>query len=401
MRVKHGKQFVLLMIPIIIIVCSSIYVYTRWLNKKNQFSFDIPAETKYIITYTSGRDVKEESILNCMDQNGVLLKQLSLGSVTDLNCIEDTNGDHINLFTHERIYFDDEKILENKEMETIYNFASNSGNDTVYSSGYVAKLGMFYKQVPHGLAYKIKEYGFFDLLVLYNENQVYNVRIAEGGSIAIDNETGNIYHFYGDEGDEIGVEKIFFDVDKNMFMSQSEKVDISVFFHDKQLSSDVYLISKTLIVDSTIYQVINYGENNEKVYIMEYSFDKNTIQYDNAYEIDLDGGYLELNTMTSLTDDYIRYYSEVYPDKIITFYYKDKTVTYAPFMDAGEEEGVNPFLKRELHGNSYVLKSDTDHSRYDIYCIGEDNNFECVVHGKLPDSVFYKNFWIADFYIIQ
>lgn len=67
------------------------------------------------------------------------------------------------IFTHDKVYFDgkNEDDIDNKEMKTVYIFATDDGIDEVYASGYLDKINMTYKHIPHGLAYAQKYLGFF------------------------------------------------------------------------------------------------------------------------------------------------------------------------------------------------------------------------------------------------
>lgn len=328
------KKFLLILIALVICTASIFGIYRGVQNNRAaHFTFSIPEDAKYVLVNSSGRDSKEISIVHYLDQDGKLIEQRTLDKITCLSCIEqDPVTQERNFFTHEAIYFEDGSVLPNEEMENLYHFSSDHGLDAVYYSGYVEQLGLFCKQIPHGLAYKISEYGSFDLLVLYNKEHLYNLRIRPNGCIAVDQETGVIYNFNVDTENHILCDKIVFDVESGNSIQTEAVLSLEEFFSKNPDIESLGYVSKPLVLGSSIYLLADFEMEREEenlnsigkiphFYLLEFQLDRTAdkMEYIDAYPLDFEEGYLGNSTPTTYADGTISYYSTIMPSMILTF----------------------------------------------------------------------------------
>ena len=106
-------------------------------------------------------------------------------------------------FTHDKIYFGNKKVLNNKELQGKYNFASADGKDVVITGGYIKKHKTYFKYVTHGLSYEHKEYGAFDILILYTEKSIQNLRVFCAGKVFVDDRRGRVYIMEMEDGEKV------------------------------------------------------------------------------------------------------------------------------------------------------------------------------------------------------
>lgn len=274
---------------LVLLICGGLYFFINR-NHENEQGFDIPKNTKYIITYSTGETKREKSIVNYLDSFGNVLGRNQLNHNVSADSISYSPViDNYMLFTHEELYFnhDVKATLSNNEMQSRYKFASKNGADEVYASGYMKGWNLFYKHIPHGLAYAESELGYFDLLTFFNEKNIYNVRIKEGGIVADNQSEHMVYNFYGESGEYVYYEALKFDEKKKNFLRNEGKIDLRDFMRDNMLKNDnTYTIGKTLAKGNQIYQVLELGEKSIP-YLLEYKVLGNQIAYENSYKMEL------------------------------------------------------------------------------------------------------------------
>lgn len=410
------KKILLLLLALVLCAASIFGIYrTVQNNRAAHFTFSIPEDTKYVLVNSSGRDSKEISIVHYLDQDGKLIEQRTVDKIACPSCIEqDPLTQERNFFTHESIYFEDGSILANEEMENLYHFSSDHGLDAVYYSGYVEQLGLFCKQIPHGLAYKISEYGTFDLLVLYNKDHLYNLRIRPNGCIAVDQETGVIYNFNADTENHILCDKIVFDVESGNSTQTETVLSLEEFFSKNSDIESLCYVSKPLILGSSIYLLADFEMKQEEestdivgkiphFYLLEFQLDRTAdkMEYLDAYPIAFEEGYLGDSTPTTYTDGTIAYYSTIVPSMILTFDTNTKELNRYPFLDSTTDPYSDPFVVYVGKEDVYLFRMDPEQEQYSIYKVLPDFTFEHIVDGDLPSTHTLTTTWITNFYVIE
>lgn len=369
--------------------------------------FKIADNARYILIYTTGENQKEKSQINYLDKNGEEINKSLVSNVVGKNGIEYHPISNIySLFTHDEIYFDDkkQKNIVNEEMETIYKFATEDGLDEVYTSGYLENINMVYKHIPHGLAYAREELGHFDLITLYNEQKVYNIRITESGSVTSNQETATVYNFTGEEGSNISFDKIVYEENNDSFSVTKGDIDITEFIIEEGIGRQTFFLGKTLSLDDKLYQIIHFGEGATATYLMEYSIDfkDNTIQYENNYPLDLNKGEtISIDTVATINKDEIKYYSPINPNKIITFDLDKKLFHHTIFGDTGVHGGENQFHIKEIEGKIFALETDIENNSFIIYEIDTKDSFKKIIENKLPEAKQFIDMWLTDFHVIN
>lgn len=404
MKIDNMKRKIVAAI-LILFICGGLYFVINS-SHDNEQGFDIPKKTKYIITYSTGETKHEKSIVNYLDSFGNVLGRNQFNH----NVCEDSISyspviDNYMLFTHEEIYFnhDVKPTLSNNEMQSKYKFASENGMDEVYASGYVKEWNLFYKHIPHGLAYAESELGYFDLLTFFNEKNIYNVRIKEGGIVADNQSEHTVYNFYGESGEYVYYEALKFDEKKKDFLRNEGKIDLTDFMRDNMPKNDgAYTIGKTLAKGNRIYQILELGEKSIP-YLLEYKVSDNQIAYENSYKMELKSSdYMGAHITAMLKENKIIYYSVAYPNAVIIFDCKQKEFKYQYIFEEESSEDSAQLDIREIDGDVYVLKPDIDNNVFEIFQIKEDGTLESLIKSDLPKVKIFlsPNFWVSDFYVL-
>ena len=120
------------------------------------------------MVFTAPEGKKEKTQISYFNREGKLINSKYFNHVAGFHALQYNQGDNKwHFFTHDKIYFGNKKVLNNKELQGKYNFASADGKDVVITGGYIKKHKTYFKYVTHGLSYEHKEYGAFDILILY------------------------------------------------------------------------------------------------------------------------------------------------------------------------------------------------------------------------------------------
>lgn len=376
-----------------------------YLNNSSSDEFKIPKNTKYTLIYSTGENQKEKSQISYLDKNGKEIDKNIVNNVINKNGMEYNPVSNIyNVFTHDEVYFDDkkQKNIINKEMKTTYKFATEDGHDEVYTSGYLEKINMIYKHIPHGLAYAEKELGHFDIITLYNDQKIYNIKVTESGSVVSNQETATLYNFTGEDSNTISFDKIVYEKEKDDFSVTKGKIDITELINESKLDGKTFFLGKTLSLNDKLYQVMHFGEEDLETYLVEYSIDfkKNNIKYQNNYPLDLKKGEtISIDTVATINKDEIKYYSPIKPNKIITFNLDKRIFYYTIFADTKVPEGENPFHVKEIDGNIFVLETDIENNLFKIYEIDKKDSFKKIIHSELPNIKLFIDWWLSDFHV--
>ena len=150
-------------------------------------------------------------------------------------------------------------------MKEVYNFASDNGYDTVRYSGYIKEWGMYYKSIPHGMAYNINELGFFDILSLYNDSEIYNIRTSNLPIIAVKQDSNDVAIYCFNDHTDFDLEKtdpniVFFEKivrDGSKFQRKTGQIDISKATYKAELS-----IINAIWVGDDLYMMVNREEDH-------------------------------------------------------------------------------------------------------------------------------------------
>ncbi len=373
-------------------------------NEKEQ-TFDIPSGARYMIAYSTGAEQKEKAVVNYFDSSGDSIGRDKFRQVICENSIlYDPGIRSYMLFTNDKIYFDHgiREPLTNSEMKTKYRFATDGGIDTVYAGGYMEQWGMFYKQIKHGFTYKEKEPGHFDLLVLFDGEEIYDLRIEEFGTIAENQDEGVLYNFYGESGTKLPYETVKYDKKSKKWICLKDQLDLGAFMKENMDGDDdTYTIGKTVVTGDRIYQILELGEKGRS-YLLEYKLDGNKMVYEYSKELGLkDGDSLVSDTTAAIKDGKIVYYSELEPNAVIDFDIKKKTIGYHPVFNELSFEEKEQLSIKEINGKLYLLKPDIDRMTFEIYRISGNGSLKKLVAGDLPEinKLFPSYMWIADFHV--
>lgn len=390
---------------LILLICVGLYFIIDS-NREKESSFEIPEKTKYIIVYSTGETKNEKSIINYFDSVGNTLGKNQLnqnvnpGSISYSPIIDDYV-----IFTHEQILFNQNKkaTMTNEEMKSTYKFATDNGVDEVYTDGYMKEWNLFYKHIPHGLAYAKANLGHFDLLTFFGEKDIYNVRVKEGGIVTANQTESAVYNFYGDSGKYVYYEVLKFDKEKKEFICNEGKIDLTAFLEDKLLGNkETYIIGKTVVKDNRIYQILELGEKSIP-YLVEYKVSNGQIDYENSYKMELKKrDYMGEDIPVIIKENKILYFSELWPNAVITFDLKEKAFQYQRLFEEKSYEELEQIRLQEINGKVYAFKSDIDKMVFEIYQIKEDGTKKRLVEGKLPEvkALFSPDLWMGDFYVM-
>lgn len=378
-------------------------------------SLDVPQNTSYAVLYSTGfrdeaagKDNRTE--VNYFDNNGDFISSDSIGSRTEREAFSwcDAYKKHC-LFTLDEIYFSGEESsnITNEEMKITDEDAAYFGE--VADSGFVDKINMYYKVVPRGLKYDDTELGAYDFLTLYNDELVKNVKIIEGAKVSVDQTTGLIYAISNEEDRGFEYDVVRPDSNGGEFKVERKKLDMSK-FHEKYAKNedDILTLDKAVIDGNKIYQAISVGEEKSKSYLAEIAISDNgeTLQYEEAYPIDINWDEsIHADIPVMISDNTIKYYSDVKPNKIITFDIEKKKFTYQPWLEDTVGQEDKEYDVRIIDNTVYVLKVNYGKNAKDnVFSISKANDngdLEELVSGTLPESKIENDHWRSDFYVIN
>ncbi len=390
----------------VMLVIVALCFRTLYLRESN---FEVPENAAYVILYSTGEGSKEKTEVHYLDGNGQSITHNIVNNVTSNEALSwnETQKEY-NLFSHDAIYFyvygaQSTKMM-NQEMMKEYKFASEDGNDTVYNSGYIKRINMYYKSIPHGLSYAEKEYRTFDLITLYNNNRITNIRISEGATVSVNQKTGFIYALERENKEMLACQVIQYDDAKKEFKTEVSMLDLSNFYDQHVQDDSVVTLEKAVIYDDILYQVIGVGEENTETYLAEILITDNgkELTYAGAVRMDLEPDEsIPYDVPVICSGRKIFYYSLIKPNRIITFNIEQKTFDYCPLLLQDEKEYELDYTLRVIDKNLYALKIDTENNKYSIFIIDNKGKKKRLVYGKLPKSRIRSSYWISDFYVIQ
>lgn len=367
-------------------------------------SFSIPNKCKVIMSYSSGTTGEEKSRIIFYDEKGEMLSKSNYKYNSCINCIEyDSKKDLYNFFTHQEIFNSNGLSIENKDMQDKYSFALIEGDEDVYKSGYFDEWEVFYKVIPHGLSYDIAELGKFDLICLYNDERVDNIRIAAGGNVSIDRKEKSIYVF-ADE-DKAGKTHITYEIIKKMgkkYIKSKGELDIT----------QCGFIDYATCVDNAIwdgddlYLTIEPGEGeNCNLYILHYRRKNNIIRYVDSTKFEYSKfGFkkpMELSPRDLCVDseNTINYYISYFADTpgILKYDKLQKKFFFEKYKAYSKQKGEYVCSTvRLINGKVYMLIE--DESGVDKIFMECPGGFEKVM--KI-DHMNINNMNIVDFYVIE
>ena len=362
--------------------------------------FNVPEGAKAALVLSSGRGEKERSVIYYYDSKGANIGKNTFSSAACKYAIEGNNVyDDINFFTHEAIYFSDGTVLENKEMEEKYSFASEDGEDCVYESGYVDSWNMYYKNISHGLAYDISELGAFDLLVIYDKAKATNIRINETSTIAVNQKDGAIYGFVEDQENPsmLLYEKITYG--GNRFNKDTGTIDLS---GAGSSTEEVWGVKSAIWSDDDLYITTNQGEG-EHSFLSVYHIKKEGNNYAFIDSVDFNPGEFALNKHYDMPPHTLSNYAK----GIVSLYVDYSEYWYPGIIMFNTENRKYDF--NEYKGN--IINAESSYKRIGSKVYSLDNEYdnqECLViyevrsGGKTKERLRIAtpddNLFIADFY---
>lgn len=391
----------------IVILCLAVVLGVVFAVSELTYSndFSVPENCKAIITYSNGPDEKEKSEVHFYNSEGEVISKSKYKTDSDHFAIE-CEKDTFNFFTHEQIYFSDGKVVNNKEIAGKYSFASEDGHDRVYRSGYFSKWNKFFKLIPHGMAYKISDLGFFDLLTVYDENEVENIRVLEAALLGIDEERGRLYLFIEDSEKE-AVKYNMIEKRKGQFVKVQKSLSIK---EGPSLSSE-FVVSHVALDKNYLYLLLNDGyDKNDFYYMLKYRREGERFEYVSYSKLDYRKfglkEHIELNHDNRLfnTDSYIDIYQ--YPafgeskygnNQGVITYNKDSGVfSFKRYEFEGGLPEEMESTERVINGELYVLVNDYSDT-FKVYREIKKGRFEKVMdlQNKQPDM------FLDDFYFIN
>lgn len=383
-------------------------IKTRYLLPSDQ-QLSVPADTRYVITYSTGRDAKENSQINYLDTNAKSLGSDIIDGVTDMLCFQQTDG-ITETFTLDNIYFEGRNVLKNEELQSTYAIATTDGTDQVLRSGDLNKFDLHWKLVSAGSMPELKNLGYFSLLILYNNDNVYNVPVRDDSCIAADQKSGILYHLSAEDSGkkayEFFYQTIAYDKSSDNFTVTDHKLNLSAFLKKHADLHGIYSLGQTVISQDSLYQIIGVGESNQKSYMMEFAIDrdKQELVYQNAYSMKLKSDdRLDCFTTTTVENGIIMYYPPVHPMDIVSFDTKSKDFTYTPLQLNRSESNLEqemPYI-RECNNKIYILQTQMDDNKYSISQIKRDGTINPVISGTLPESQLGSSWHISDFYCME
>ena len=381
------------LVTLIVVLCGCAIVAFKFMGDS---SFKMPEKYKIAIAFTTGRRVAAERAKVCFyDKNGDLLKQEKYKATLCDNCIsfEPETGDY-NLFTHENVYFSNGRSIHNDEMDSIYKFASYKGWDDVYESGYMKKWKMFYKHIPHGLSYEHKELGYFDILTLYNEHEINNIRVKKSGIMVSDDNETAIYNLV-ENGNRIAYEKI--SRKNSKFFIKEGNIDIKGF---EKTEGGYYLIN-AVWSDNNLYVLMGTGEGeNTDKYILCFEKNGDDIEYKYSSFVNFESMNISSNCLTSDTvavdtGKTIEYYTESFVLGMISYDKNEHTFEFYPYFqsDKRDIEDITCEVK-VIENKVFILIADYNANSYTIYQKTQSSELEKITEIDKSEDLF-----LADFYV--
>ena len=279
-------------------------------------------------------------------------------------------------------------------MDSIYKFASYKGWDDVYESGYMKKWKMFYKHIPHGLSYEHKELGYFDILTLYNEHEINNIRVKKSGIMVSDDNETAIYNLV-ENGNRIAYEKI--SRKNSKFFIKEGNIDIKGF---EKTEGGYYLIN-AVWSDNNLYVLMGTGEGeNTDKYILCFEKNGDDIEYKYSSFVNFESMNISSNCLTSDTvavdtGKTIEYYTESFVLGMISYDKNEHTFEFYPYFqsDKRDIEDITCEVK-VIENKVFILIADYNANSYTIYQKTQSSELEKITEIDKSEDLF-----LADFYV--
>ena len=407
---KQGKVLLIIVLAVVIGVCLYVMRLKGNLLINSDDNLEIPLNCKAAIVYSTGRNQAERTVILYYDENGDMLGKQLFASASAKQAIEGCDG-HFNFFTNEQIYFSDGHSVNNNEMKKEYRFASDDGYDTVSYSGYIKNWGMYYKSIPHGLAYDISELGYFDILTLYNEKEVKNFRTSNLPVVAVkeDEEETAVYCF--NDHTDFDLEKtdpniIFYEKiirDGAEFQIKTGQIDISKATYKEELS-----ITNAIWDGDDLYMMVDREEDSLHRYMYHFLKEGDDVRFINSIHLDWkqiglkeDGYDVYTQTIPFLRDgviEYHQYCSENTAPGIICYDIKNETFSFIKY-DKYDEDADSEY--RTINGTLYYLEQDAmEQSNYNIFTVDKVNTYNHVITVKTTARNL-SNMFLVDFYVFE
>lgn len=402
---KTGKKAILLIGSLLIIGFAILMISQRLFHEKT--AFDVPQKAAYVFVYSTGENSDEKTEIDYLDEKGNLISRNTLDNATSTDAFSRCDCfNNYNLFTHDTIYFSGDKktSIDNTEMQTTYKFASDNGVDTVYNSGFVKKINMYYKFIPHGLSYAQKDSGAFDLVTLYDDRFVHNIKVIEGATISVQQSTGDIYLLAPEGSETIDYNIIKYNHKEGQFHKTTEKLDLGIFYDKYVGRENVVTLKKSVIHNNTLYQIISVGEEKSKTYLAEIAIPEKTgqLRFLDAYPVDLKADEsITYDVPVIISDSRIKFFSVVKPNKVISFDIETKKFDYYSFLEDTATDEDNWYKLRIIDDVLYAMQISATDNRYSIFKIRDTGKKTLLIEGDLPKTEIRDNHWIADFYVIE
>lgn len=405
----NKRKLLLPAVAVVAIAGIALGIKTHYLLPSDK-QLSVPKDTRYVITYSTGRDAKENSQINYLDGAAQPLGSDVIDGVTCKQCFQ-WNNQSADVFTHDQIYFSGRPLLNNEEMTEIYDVATMSGSDQVLHSGRVATLDLTYKLLSGGYTPKFDDGAtLFNLLTLYNNEKLYNVPTLPDSCIAVHQPTGNLYILCsedtGEKHFEFFYQSLVYNQKNDAFTSSSHKLNLSSFIKQYGHHDGVYEFGQTAAVRNSIYQIVKVGESHSDMYLLEISINPKThrLTYERAYPLRLKStDRLTCFTTTTVKNGIITYYPSVHPMDIISFDTQTKEFTYTPLQLGRSEQDLEQELPsiRECNGKVYILQTRMDDNKYSISQIQSNGTINTIVSGTFPESRLGSDWRLSDFYCME
>lgn len=269
---------------------------------------------------------------------------------------------------------------------------------------------MYYKSIPHGMAYDISDLGFFDILSLYNENEIINIRTSNLPIVTVkedENDTA-VYCFsdHTENLEETDLDAIFYEkiiCDGSEFKKENGKIDISKADYKKTCS-----VTNAVWCGNDLYMMVNQDEDSLHRYMYHILKEGDDLRFISSVHLDWkqiglrEAGY-DVYTQTipflrSGVIEYHQYCSANTAPGVVCYDIKRETFSFIKY-DHYDEGADGEY--RTINGTLYYLEQDEmDRSKNNIYNVNKINNYNRIITIK-PTAKSMSNMFLVDFYIFD
>lgn len=368
---------------------------------------DMPEDTSFVLLLTTGRDLEEKTHINYLNEEGVRIGEDLINNKSNDEALSyNPNTGSYELFTLDKIYaYNDKEDQINDEMLTTYAFASDNGNDLVYKTGYLDKIQKSYKVISHGYAYAESQLGTFDLLTVYDDESIQNIRITDNTTVVSDQENATLYALESLSHGMINYEKITFTETDDSYQKTEGQFSLADFAKDAQVHIANFTIGEAILHENKLYLILNCprGEKEYDVRLAEFAMDhaSNRFTYVDQYPIEVpDNGAIEIAVKMHIKQNLMKIYSPASPLAIYTFNLEDKSMSQSPFPERKREAFEIAYQVKIIDDQAYALDFDIDNNIYRIYKISDDDAFTLLVENEIPKPKRFSYWWRTDFQVI-